>query len=61
MGPLRLHLLLNAAVQHASLSTALLHQVFAQAWHQLYHCMPFTGCVVKYGTQDSHMLLIGKQ
>ena len=61
MDPLRLHMLVTFAVHNARFSAALAHQVFYTALRQYYQGGAFAGCVVKYDTQDSHLLLIGKQ
>lgn len=61
MNPLRLHLIVTFAVHNARFSTALAQQVFHAALHQYYQGGAFAGCVVKYDTPVSHLLLVGKQ
>ena len=61
MDPLRLRLLVTFAVHNARFSAALAQQAFHAALRQYYQGGAFAGCVVKYDTPVSHLLLIGKQ
>lgn len=60
MDPLRLHFFLACALTSCGLSAALAQALFTQALRQYYARWPLAGCGVKYESQTTYVVAVGR-